>query len=116
MASAIESRAAAPAGRPRFYHCRKPAALVGKRDLGQGVTWFMSDMNQSPDVVLRECARFCKMAPSIRNVLVTLKLTDQAQIVEKPKWFAALTGLGFREIRLQQFSVHHRELALLAIR
>ena len=116
MVSAIANRDDAPVGKPWFYHCRKPAALTSKRDLGQGVTWFMSDMNQSPEVVLKECARFCKMAPSIRGALMTLKLTDPAQVVDKAAWFAALKEMGFRTIRLQQLSVHHKELALLAMR
>jgi hypothetical protein len=116
MASAIANREDAPAGKPWFYHCRKPAALTSKRDLGQGVTWFMSDMNQSPEVVLKECARFCKMAPSIRGVLVTLKLTDPSQVTDKETWFASLREMGFTTLRLQQLSVHHKELALLAMR
>ncbi len=115
MASAIVNRNDLSSNKAWFWHCRKPAALVSKRDLGQGVTWFMSDMNQSPDVVLKECARFRKMAPSIRGVLATLKLTDPAQVVEKEAWFAALRAIGFRTMRLQQLSVHHRELVLLAM-
>lgn len=116
MARAIPNRddATHTAG-PWFYHCRKPAALVSKRDLGQGVTWFMSDMNQSPDVVLKECARFHKMSPSIRGVLITLKLTDLAQIVDKSRWSATLREMGFRSIRLQQLAAHHNEFALLAL-
>jgi 23S rRNA (cytidine2498-2'-O)-methyltransferase len=116
MEFAIPHREDAKPGKPWFYHCRKPAALTSKRDLGQGVTWFMSDMNQSPEVVLKECARFCKMAPSIRGVLVTLKLTDPVQVVEKSAWFTALRDMGFHTIRLQQLAVHHKELALLALR
>ena len=116
MASAITHREDASISKPWFYHCRKPAALTSKRDLGQGVTWFMSDMNQSPEVVLKECARFCKMAPSIRGVLITLKLTDLLQVADKAPWFAALREMGFQTIRLQQLSVHHKELALLAMR
>ena len=99
-----------------FFHCRKPAALASKRDLGHGVTWFMSDMNQTPDVVLRECARFCKMAPEIRGVLITLKLTDVMQVADKARWFEALVGMGFTRIRLQQLAVHHKEFALLAMK
>jgi hypothetical protein len=90
--------------------------LTSKRDLGAGVTWFMSDMNQSPDVVLKECARFCKMAPTIRGVLITLKLTDLLQVSEKQKWREALLAIGFKTVRLQQLSVHHKEFALLALR
>lgn len=116
MASAIAQREDAKSGQPWFFHCRKPAALTSKRDLGQGVTWFMSDMNQSPDVVLKECARFCKMAPSIRGALITLKLTDLLQVAEKPQWLAALVEMGFRTTRLQQLSVHHKEFALLGLR
>ncbi len=116
MQSAIANREEATVGKPWFYHCRKPAAIVSKRDLARGVTWFMSDMNQSPEVVLKECARFCKMAPSIRGALMTLKLTDAAQVTEKAAWFSSLREMGFRSIRLQQLSVHHRELALLALR
>jgi 23S rRNA (cytidine2498-2'-O)-methyltransferase len=116
MASAISERAPAPTDRPWFFHSRKPAALTSKRDLGQGVTWFMSDMNQSPDVVLKECARFCQMAPSIRGVLITLKLTDLSQVAGKTSWFAALKGMGFKTIRLQQLSVHHKEFALLGMK
>jgi len=116
MAFAITERDATPIGRPWFFHSRKPAALTSKRDLGQGVTWFMSDMNQSPEVVLKECARFCKMAPSIRGVLITLKLTDLTQIAEKPQWIAALKDMGFKTIRLQQLSVHHKEFALLGLK
>ncbi|WP_345714462.1 SAM-dependent methyltransferase [Luteolibacter yonseiensis] len=116
MASAVANREEGLPGRTWFHHCRKPAALVSKRDLGQGVTWFMSDMNQSPEVVLKECARFCKMAPGIRGALMTLKLTDPAQVAEKAGWFATLREMGFRKIRLQQLAVHHKELALLAMR
>ncbi len=116
MEWAIADREDAPAGRPWFYHCRKPAALASKRNLGQGVTWFMSDMNQSPEVVLKECARFCKMAPSIRGALITLKLTDPTQVTEKAVWFAVLREMGFRTVRLQQLAVHHKEFALLAMR
>lgn len=116
LSAAISDRRAAPADKPWFYHCRKPAALAGKRDLGQDVTWFMSDMNQAPDVVLRECARFRAMAPSIRGVLITLKLTEISQVAEKHQWFAALREMGFRTIRLQQLSVHHKEFALLALK
>ena len=116
LASAIAERQDAPSDRPWFFQCRKPAALTSKRDLGQGVTWFMSDMNQSPEVVLKECARFCKMAPSIHGVLITLKLTDILQVADKAQWFAALAEMGFKTLRLQQLSVHHKEFALLALR
>jgi hypothetical protein len=116
MAYAIPNRADATSDKPWFFHSRKPAALTSKRDLGQGVTWFMSDMNQSPEVVLKECARFCKMAPSIRGVLITLKLTDLMQIADKAQWFSSLTDMGFKTIRLQQLAVHHKEFALLALR
>jgi 23S rRNA (cytidine2498-2'-O)-methyltransferase len=112
----VAARDAAAGNAPWFYHCRKPAALVGKKDLGQGVTWFMSDMNQSPEVVLTECARIMKMAPSIRGALITLKLTDLMEVAGKDQWFSALSAMGFRTIRLQQFSAHHREFALLGIR
>lgn len=112
----IRDRTDAPTDRPWFYHCRKPAALASKRDLGQGVTWFMSDMNQSAEVVLKECARFCRMSPTIRNALITLKLTDIRQVSDKASWFAALTAIGFTTLRLQQLSVHHKEFALLAMK
>ena len=113
-AATVPDRQSAPKDRPWFFHCRKPAALTSKRDLGADVTWFMSDMNQTPEVVLAECARFCKMAPSIRNVLITLKLTDLARIVDQAKWHEALVAMGFKSTRLQQFSVHHKEFALFA--
>ena len=73
-------------------------------------------MNQSPEVVLKECARFCKMAPTIRSVLITLKLTDLMQVADKAQWFAALAAMGFKTTRLQQLSVHHKEFALLGLR
>ena len=116
LASAIPSRSHAPPDKPWFFHCRKPAALASKRDLGPGVSWFMSDMNQSPEVVLKECVRFCKMAPGIRGVLITLKLTDMLQIADKAQWLAMLADMGFTTFRLQQLSVHHKELALLALK
>jgi 23S rRNA (cytidine2498-2'-O)-methyltransferase len=115
MHSAIASRENPPRDRPWFYHSRKPAALTSKRDLGQGVTWFMSDMNQSPEVVLKECARFCKMAPQIHRVLITLKLTDLSQVAAKSQWFSALADIGFQTVRLQQLSVHHKEFSLLGM-
>lgn len=116
MAWAVPERELVPKDRPWLVHCRKPAALVSKRDLGQGVTWFMSDMNQSPEVVLKECARFCKMAPSISGVLITLKLTDLSQVTEKETWLASLREIGFTTIRIQQLSIHHKELVLLGLR
>jgi hypothetical protein len=66
--------------------------------------------------VLKECARFCKMASSIRGVLITLKLTDITQVAEKSQWFASLREMGFKTIRLQQLAVHHKEFALLAMK
>ena len=116
MERAVIERRYVPLDKAWFYHCRKPAALVSKRDLGKNVTWFMSDMNQSPEVVLKECARFCKMAQTIDGVLITLKLTEMSQVADKRKWFDSLIAMGFRTIRLQQFSVHHKEFALLALR
>jgi hypothetical protein len=115
MAAAVPSVQEAPPGKPWVFHCQKPAALVSKRDLGGIATWFMSDMNQSPDVALKECGRFIKMCPSIRSALITLKLTDLNQVVAKAEWFQALKGMGFKTVRLQQLSVHNRELALLAL-
>lgn len=114
-ASAATARQFVPKDRAWFYHCRKPAALASKRDLGKGVTWFMSDMNQSPEVVLKECARFCAMAKTVRGVLITLKLTDMFQIRHKDQWLKDLTDMGFRTTRLQQLSVHHKEFALLGL-
>lgn len=110
----IPDRYNTPAAKPWLYHCRKPAALVGKKDLGQGVTWFMSDMNQSPEIIIKECIRFVSMSPGIRNALMTLKLTDLSQVVEKNKWFEMLKSGGFKKMRLQSLSVNHRELALFA--
>jgi 23S rRNA (cytidine2498-2'-O)-methyltransferase len=115
-AHAVAERGHGTSGRPWFFHCRKPAALASKRDLGAGVTWFMSDMNQSPAVVLKECARFCQMAPSIGKVLITLKLTDLAQIAERAQWGETLAQMGFKTVRIQQLGVHNREFALLALR
>lgn len=107
-----------PAGSsPRLWvvHCRKPAALVSKRDLAGQATWFMSDMNQSPAVAIKECARFIRMCPSIRSAVITLKLTDLAEASEKPAWLQAMRNMGFPTVRLQQLCVHHRELALLGL-
>jgi hypothetical protein len=116
MEHAVSERGEGLPNQAWFYHCRKPAALASKRDLGAGVKWFMSDMNQSPTVVLKECARFCKMAPTIRRVLITLKLTDLSQISDRKQWFDTLAQMGFKTIRLQQLSVHNKEFALLAMK
>lgn len=116
MTHAVAERGQGTPGRPWFFHCRKPAALASKRDLGAGVTWFMSDMNQSPAVVLKECARFCQMAPSIHKALITLKLTDLSQITERARWCESLAQMGFKTIRIQQLGVHNREFALLALK
>ena len=75
----------------------------------------MSDMNQSPAVAIKECGRFIRMCPAIRSALITLKLTDLSQVADKPLWLAALRDMGFKTIRLQQLSVHNRELALLGL-
>ena len=102
-----------PAGDPWVVHCRKPAALVSKRDLAGRATWFLSDMNQSPAVAIAECRRFAGMCPSIHAALITLKLTDLAEAAAAGEWLGAMRAIGFRDVRLRQLSVHHRELALL---
>jgi hypothetical protein len=38
------------------------------------------------------------------------------QVSEKQKWREALLAIGFKTVRLQQLSVHHKEFALLALR
>lgn len=100
---------------PWVVHCRKPAALVSKRDLGGRATWFMSDMNQSPAVAITECRRCIGMCPSIRSAVITLKLTDFAEASAQGEWLAAMRAMGFRTVRLQQMAVHHRELALVGL-
>ena len=102
-----------PAGEPWVVHCRKPAALVSKRDLAGRATWFLSDMNQSPAVAIAECRRFAGMCPSIHAALITLKLTDLAEATAAGEWLEAMRGIGFRDVAVRQLSVHHRELALL---
>lgn len=99
-----------------FYHCRKPAALVGKSDLGEGLTWFLSDMNQNPEVTLKECERIVGMTTSIRGVLITLKLSEMEAVEHKGEWIQSLHLLGFTTVRLQQLSVNHREISLLGLR
>lgn len=113
MAAAVPGVPETPRAEPWVFHCRKPAALVSKRDLGTRTTWFMSDMNQSPAVAIKECGRFIKMCPAIRNALITLKLTDLSEAADKPLWMQSLREMGFQTVRLQQLSVHNRELALL---
>jgi 23S rRNA (cytidine2498-2'-O)-methyltransferase len=102
-----------PAGDPWVVHCRKPAALVSKRDLAGRATWFLSDMNQSPAVAIAECRRFAGMCPSIHAALITLKLTDLAEATAAGAWLEAMRGIGFRDVAVRQLSVHHRELVLL---
>jgi len=117
MASAVAEmpRVGEAGGVPWVVHCRKPAALVSKRDLGGRATWFMSDMNQSPAVAITECRRCIGMCPSIRSAVITLKLTDFAEASAQGEWLAAMRAMGFRTVRLQQMAVHHRELALVGL-
>jgi hypothetical protein len=117
MASAVAEMPGAGVGGtvPWVVHCRKPAALVSKRDLGGRATWFMSDMNQSPAVAITECRRCIGMCPSIRSAVITLKLTDFAEASAQGEWLAAMRAMGFRTVRLQQMAVHHRELALVGL-
>lgn len=113
---AVDELRTAPADRAWFHHCRKPAALLGKRDLaapGGGPGWLLSDMNLAPEVVLEECARIVKMAPSIHSLLITLKLGGIEEVKRKNAWVQAVREMGFGKVRLQQLAVHHKELVLL---
>lgn len=124
MAQAVMQRAVAnlptsSTERAWFHHCRKPAALLAKRDLATadgGPGWLLSDMNLSPEVVLEECARLLKMAPTIHSALLTLKLTGMEELERKANWIRAMREMGFGTVRLQQLAVHHRELALMGTR
>ncbi len=100
---------------PWIWHCRKPAALVGKRDLAVPVTWFMSDMNQAPAIAIKECGRFIRMCPTIRSALITLKMKELTELADQQVWMDEMRAMGFRIIRLQQLSVHHHEVSLLAL-
>ena len=100
MASAVPELPLVPRPAPWVFHCRKPAALVSKRDLGTRTTWFMSDMNQSPAVAIKECARFIRMCPAIRSALITLKLTDLAEASDMPVWLQSLRDMGFKTVRV----------------
>jgi hypothetical protein len=53
------------------------------------------------------------MCPSIHAALITLKLTDLGEAAAAGEWLGAMRAIGFRDVRLRQLSVHHRELALL---
>lgn len=116
LASSVAERPEGPGRPPWVYHCRKPAALVGRRDLGTRVTWFLSDMNQSPAVALKECGRFIGMCPAIGSALITVKLTDLGEVASgRAAWLQTMRGMGFQTVRLQLLSVHHQELALLGL-
>lgn len=110
----VDSRTEIDPQKTWFYHCKKPAALVGKRDLEKGITHFISDMNQSPEVALIECCRLCTMCPTIHTALITLKCINLTDITRKEAWFNTLKSKGFRTIKLQQLSVHHTEFLLFA--
>ena len=69
----------------------------------------VSDMNLSPKVVLKQCARILTKCPSISDIFITLKTNNLEVLQELPLYRQMLKDMGCIETHFIQLPKHKRE-------
>ena len=98
---------------PDFTHVRRRADQVRIREFRK-IRWLMADMNVPPSYT-------CEVVESIvthpdvrvRGMLLTLKLSDQAQADALPEHLARVRGWGYNVVHARQLQ-HNRQEACIA--
>ncbi len=101
---------------PNFIHVRRRSLDVPKRDL-QRAKWLAADMNVAPsytldaveDIVLHK-------TPSIRGLVLTLKLADWSLSSEIGKFVKRVKSWGYRDVRTRQLAFNRQEICLVALK
>ena len=75
-----------------------------------------SDMNLSPKLVLKEISRLQKDLPKLKNMFITIKLTDNVQIRDLENYKKFVLDMDFDDIHLVQLPYHKKECLLFARR
>lgn len=101
---------------PNFVHVRRRSLDVPKRDF-QRAKWLTADMNVPPsytldaveDVVLHK-------TPSIRGLVLTLKLADWSLTSEIGNLVKRVRSWGYRDVRTRQLAFNRQEFCLVALK
>lgn len=104
------------ADHPNFLHVRRRSTEVAKKEFTRA-RWLVVDMNVPPgytldateDVVINK-------TPSIRGLILTLKLSEWSQAEGLGGFVKRVQGWGYRDVRLRQLAFNRHEVCLVALR
>lgn len=100
---------------PRFHHVRLPVGEVGREHLPPRADWVLLDVNLAPQVALHAVRGVvAALRPSLRGVLLTLKLNDWAMAAKLPDLLRRIGGMGLVGVRATQLPSNRQEVFAFA--
>lgn len=100
----------------KFTHVRKSVSGLGDEDFGPEIQWLLVDVNASPDIVLpmiRPLKRYIE--PSLKGVLVTIKLNDLELADHLPLYAKSLMSWRLEGVEIRQLSQNRQEVAAFGL-
>ena len=96
---------------------QRPISEVKASDLPGPVAWIACDVNIPPSELLDVLRRLVlHLRPSLRGLLLTIKLSDDRVVTDLPRLLTHIEGLGFPNVRATRLPSNRREVFVAAIR
>jgi 23S rRNA C2498 (ribose-2'-O)-methylase RlmM len=114
---AVDPQPLAPAlqTHAQVHWIRRPVGDVPRADLPPEVHWIAADANIAPARVIRGIRRLVPpFRRSLRGLLLTLKLNDDAVVAALPRLLQQVRELGAREVRATQLPANRRDVFVAA--
>jgi 23S rRNA (cytidine2498-2'-O)-methyltransferase len=103
------------AARPEVTWIRRPAGAVAWEEIPRDVAWIACDANIAPARALSAVGRFVPAFRStLRGLLLTLKLNDDATVTALPRLLDRLRRMGAVSVRAGQLPAHRGDLFAFA--
>ena len=95
---------------PRFVHIRQSVGEVRRADLPARVDWLLLDVNLAPQVALHAIVGLvAQLRPTLRGVLLTLKLNDWAMAARIPDLLRRVEAMKMTDVRATQLPGNRQE-------
>jgi len=114
---AVDPQPLAPAlqAHPQVRWFPRPIAAVTRAELPPEVHWIACDANIAPARAIRAIRRLVPpFRRSLRGLLLTLKLNDDAVVATLPRLLRQVRELGAAEVRATQLPSNRRDLFVVA--
>jgi 23S rRNA (cytidine2498-2'-O)-methyltransferase len=100
---------------PGVTWIQKPIGDLRTAELPLDVRWIAADAHIAPAHMIRALRRLLpRYKRSLRGLLLTLKLNDEATVADLPRLLDQIQALGCAELRARQLPAHRRDIFVYA--